>query len=117
MQMTTSIAEIQNIITSIQARRSNWRLSVRPKNLLTLSKLGIDSQVVFDIIDNTLTWKDYVSSPEKDNHLIPIPGDIWVFRLNIQGEICYLKFQDRSNSLVMWISIHIAEYPLKFPYR
>lgn len=87
------------------------------KNLLTLASLGLDSTAIFDFIYKSLSWRDYVSGPEKDNHKPPIPGDIWIFGLVIENQLCYLKFQDRPNGLVIWISIHKAEYPIYFLYK
>lgn len=109
--------EIENILNDIKLRRSLWRLSTRQKNLETLSNLGIDSVAVFDIIYNVLTWQDYISGPEQDNHEPPIPGNIWKFGLTIEDVDCYLKFQDKPNRIVMWISIHEAQFPLEFPYK
>ncbi|QYH54159.1 hypothetical protein [Liquorilactobacillus nagelii] len=113
----TSVDDIKNIIVSIQNRREQWRLSTRQKNLLTLSRLGIDQEVAFDRIHDLLTWKNYISGPIADNHQPPVPSDVWVFGLDINGLSCYLKFQDRPSGVVIWISLHEAEYPLYFPYR
>jgi len=44
----------------------------------------------------------------------PIPGNIWIFGLNVD---LYLKFQDRPEGPVIWISIHQANYPMNFPYK
>lgn len=109
--------EIENILQDIKTRRNLWSLSSRYKNLETLSRLGIDDSAVFDIIYDNLTWRDYISGPEADNHVPPIPGNIWKFGLTIENIDCYLKFQDKPDRIVMWISIHEAEYPLEFPYR
>ena len=93
----TGVDDIKNIIVSIQNRREQWRLSTRQKNLLT--------------------WKNYISGPIADNHQPPVPSDVWVFGLDINGLSCYLKFQDRPSGVVIWISLHEAEYPLYFTYR
>ncbi|WP_225419840.1 hypothetical protein [Levilactobacillus cerevisiae] len=107
---------INSVLKRIKQRRSQWRLSPRRKNLLMLSRLGIKHSLVFDIINQQLTWYNYISGPESDNHEPPFPGDIWVFGIVIQGYECYLKFQDKPNGIVMWISIHLAEHKLIFPY-
>lgn len=109
--------EIEKILHNIRLRRELWRLSPWRKNLQTLSALGMDDQAVFDIIYNTLSWRDYSKGPESDNHIPPIPGDIWVFGLDISGQQCYLKFQDKPEKTVMWISIHHAEQQVELPYR
>lgn len=112
----TNVDDIKNIIKDIQNRRNQWQLSSRPKNLQTLSELGIDKDIAFDKIYNLLTLEKYVSGPIADDHNPPIPGNIWIFGLDIDNTSCYLKFQDRPNGVVLWISLHEAEYPLHFPY-
>ncbi|WP_334329791.1 hypothetical protein [Companilactobacillus sp. HBUAS59699] len=103
--------ELQNIFS----RRNEWRLSMRPKNLETLSRLAIDEKIAFEILVDNLTWKNYISGPKPDNHMPPSTGDIWIFGININSEECYLKFQDKPNGIVIWISYHIALYPLHYP--
>ncbi|WP_289978351.1 hypothetical protein [Lactobacillus sp. UCMA15818] len=48
----TNVDDIKIIIKDIQNRRERWRLSTRHKNLLTLSRLGIDQDVALDMIYN-----------------------------------------------------------------
>lgn len=109
--------EIEKILKSIKLRRNLWSLSPRHQNSNTLSILGMDDQAVFDIICNELNWRDYSKGPELDDHHPPIPGDIWIFGLIISGQQYYLKFQDRPDRIVVWISIHQANYPVELPYR
>ncbi|MFT8477493.1 MAG: hypothetical protein ABF682_08815 [Liquorilactobacillus sp.] len=66
---------------------------------------------------NSLTWQNYISGPIADNHQPPVPGNIWIFGLDIDNLSCYLKFQDKPSGTVLWISLHEAEHPLYFPYR
>jgi len=106
--------EIEAILKSICKRRDSWIFSTRWVNLLTLIELGIDQDEILEIIDQTLDWRDYVEGPEADNHVPPIPGNIWIFGLNVD---LYLKFQDRPEGPVIWISIHQANYPMNFPYK
>lgn len=113
----TSIQAIQEVVGDIRSRRNSWQLSLRPVNLKTLDVLGITQDIAFSLIWRQLTWQDYISGPVADNHVQPIPGDIWVFGLTIEHQPCYLKFQDKPSGIVMWISLHIADYELRFPYR
>jgi len=113
----TSIDAIKAVISDIRIRRRQWLLSRRAKNIETLTILAMQESVVFDLIYERLTWRDYLAGPEPDNHSNAIPGSIWVFGLTIEGIPCYLKFQDRPNGVVMWISIHQAAFPLAFPYK
>ncbi|WP_267202589.1 hypothetical protein [Limosilactobacillus kribbianus] len=109
-------SRIQIVVKSIKNRRDKWCLSTRHKNLVTLVKLGVDQETVFDEIYQRLNWRDYISGPESDNHIPAIPGDVWVFGMEVCDRLCYLKFQDRPNGVIMWISLHCAEYSLNFPY-
>ncbi|WP_203652180.1 hypothetical protein [Secundilactobacillus yichangensis] len=111
------IDSIKSMLESIRQRRRLWKLSRRRKNQQTLSALGIeDDELAFDTIYDHLKYQNYISGPELDNHTPIVPGVIWVFGLNINGEDCYLKFQDKPSGAVIWISLHIAEYPMVFPY-
>lgn len=107
--------EIEEILEKIRKRKSKWVLSPRHKNLSTLMALGVDNITMFNIIDDKLSWRDYCEGPEPDNH--HIPGDIWIFGLTIDDHQCYLKFQDRPDETVMWISIHDAEHPVELLYK
>jgi len=113
----TNPDDIKNIVKKIKERRNEWKLSPRRKNIQTLSELGLVESLVFDIIYEKISWTNYSSGPESDNHSNPIPGDIWIFGLNISNTNCYLKFQDRPNGIVMWISLHKQERPLNFPFK
>jgi hypothetical protein len=113
----TNPKEIQNIVNKIKSRRDTWVLSTRSKNLRTLSALGMDSDVLFDDIYHQLSWRNYNSGPLMDDHTPPIPGDIWVFGLKISDLDCYLKFQDKPNGVIFWISIHEQEYSMNLPFE
>lgn len=79
----TDIDDIKKIIANIRNRRAQWKLSSRHKNLMTLSELGIDQEIAFDVIYNRLRPQNYISGPEPDDHPTPIPGNVWVFGLII----------------------------------
>ena len=108
---------IKEKLISIKQRRTTWEMSNRRKNTITLTKLGINIDVMLTEICEGLRWDDYVSGPELDNHASPIPGDVWVFGMTISEIDCYLKFQDKPSGVVLWISIHEAEKPLHFPFK
>ena len=114
--MSSSKDEIE-IIQDIKSRRDSWLLSRRRKNIVTLTELGLDQEEIFEIIIENLSWTDYVQGPELDDHEPSIPGNIWIFGLNIENNELYLKFQDRPTGIVVWISIHKAAYRLNYPYK
>lgn len=117
VDVLTDINNVKNILKTIFNKRDKWQLSHRRKNLIALAEMGIDENIALDTVYQDLTYRDYSSGPLPDDHHPPIPGEVWIFGLNISDELCYLKFQDRPNSVVMWISLHQAEYPLEFPFK
>lgn len=65
----------------------------------------------------SLTIEDYSSGPEPDRDY---PGEIWIFGKLILGYEVYIKLKiDRAEQFkqATCISFHIAEYPLKYPYK
>lgn len=54
--MVASKLEIEQVLNTIRRFRSNWYLSKRSKNYLTLQRLGIGPQVAFDEIYTRLSW-------------------------------------------------------------
>jgi len=106
---------IKNIIDKIKTRRTKWKLSQRAINRDTLAELGLMEEIAFNQIYDSISWRDYSQGPMADDH--HLPGDVWVFGLIISGQECYLKFQDKPNETVMWISLHIALHPMRYPYR
>lgn len=117
MTVLATPAEIKAILTQIKLSPNRWRLSPRVKNIALMQKVGVSKAAVFEEIFKTLNWQDYLAGPEADDHVDPIPGDIWLFGRNLFGIPCYLKFQNRPTGVVVWISIHQADYPFKRPYR
>lgn len=116
-EVSSSKNEIEKIIQDIKSRRDSWYFSPRRKNIVTLTELGLDQKEIFEIIIENLSWTDYVQGPEPDDHEPPIPGNIWIFGLNIENNEIYLKFQDRPTGIIVWISIHKAAYRLSYPYK
>jgi len=111
----TEPAEIRKVVSSIKARRNDWIISERRKNDTLPRMLAIPKSEILDIIFNVLNWRDYSSGPEDDKN--KIPGKIWIFGLTISEIDCYLKFQDRPSGVIVWISVHPAEYPMRLPFR
>jgi hypothetical protein len=59
-----NVDEIKELVTYIRSKRTCWTLSLRSKNLITLTSLGINEEIAFDFIYQHLKWQDYVSGPE-----------------------------------------------------
>ncbi|BDZ30266.1 hypothetical protein RA086_03660 [Lactiplantibacillus sp. WILCCON 0030] len=109
MSKLATPAEINTILEQIKGMTSQWRLSPRPKNIELLQELGLSKEDVFAEITKMITWQDYLTGPERDNHRVAIPGEIWVFGTVLYQLPCYLKFQNRPTGVIVWISIHRAK--------
>ena len=83
--MSSTKDEIDKFIQDIKSRGDSWLLSRRRKNIVTLTELGLDQEEIFEIIIENLSWTDYVQGPELDDHEPSIPGNIWIFGLNIEN--------------------------------
>lgn len=55
--------------------------------------------------------------PMADNHHPKIPGDIWLFGIDIENRECYLKFQIKNGDIIFWTSTHPAEYSVEYPLK
>ncbi|MBP5840034.1 hypothetical protein J8138_11390 [Lactiplantibacillus plantarum] len=105
------------IVALIKLKRNNWQISHRAKNYSAAVTLGMDLDGILDSIYQQITWRDYVNGPMADNHHPRIPGDVWLFGIDIENIECYLKFQIKGANIIFWISTHPAEYPLEYPFK
>ena len=87
----------------------------RPKNQDTLKELELIPTARRVIIEN-LHPEDYVQGPIIDelNKL----GEMWVFGKDVKGREIYIKINmGMENNQTICISFHIAEHPLKYPFK
>ena len=87
----------------------------RGKNQKALEELEIVPSYRRVIIEN-LTVEDYVEGPVVDtlNNL----GEMWVFGKDIKGREVYIKIMISGLSgQTICISFHIAESPMKYPFK
>lgn len=90
-------------------------LDDRGKNLQTLHDLEISPARRKEIIAN-LKSENYCEGPleEKMRGILPM----WVFGSVVKQTTVYIKISMGSeNNCAVCISFHIAEHPLKYPYR
>lgn len=109
--------EVKAIVVLIKSNKNNWKISHRAKNYSAAVTLGIDLDEILDKIYQKITWRNFVAGPMADNHHPRIPGDIWLFGMDIENTECYLKFQIKSGNIIFWISTHPAEHPLNYPFK
>ena len=87
----------------------------RGKNQKTLEELEIVPLYRKMVIEN-LVVEDYVQGPVVDelNKL----GEMWVFGKDVKNREVYIKIMlGGHNCQTICISFHLAEYPLKYPFK
>lgn len=87
----------------------------RGKNKKALEELEIVPSYRKVVIEN-LTVDDYVDGPVVDtlNKL----GEMWVFGTDVNGREVYIKIMiSEFNCQTICISFHLAEKPLKYPFK
>ena len=68
------------------------------------------------VVIESLRTEDYVEGPVIDtlNKL----GEMWVFGRDVKGREIYIKIMlGADNCQTICISFHIAEHPLKYPFK
>jgi hypothetical protein len=90
-------------------------LDNRGKNQQSLHDLDISPNKRKEIIASLQT-KDYSEGPlaEKMHGILPM----WVFGKEVNDREVYIKISmGIENNRAVCISFHIAEYPMKYPYK
>jgi len=90
-------------------------LDKRKKNTQALLDLEIAPAQREKIIES-IEVKDFVEGPIKDE--MYGMDDMWVFGKLLKHKEVYIKISlGKPNQQVICISFHIAEYPLKYPFK
>lgn len=109
-------SEVESFLSQLKAKANSHEIVYRPrdKNLQGLADLDIVPFNREEVIFN-LTYKDYVSGPNKDSYDHDKP-DYYVFGKLIKGEMAYIKLSlGVLNKPVDCMSFHKAEHKLTFP--
>ena len=88
----------------------------RSASLRTLSHLGLTKRNLEEVLLG-LSVIDYCKGPEPDRDRA---GEIWIFGKELQGHELYIKLkvaQVNGTCIAKCISFHIAEYPMRYPFR
>lgn len=109
--------EINEFLRQVKHHVSKGRRQVeeRTKNLRTLSDLEMTKAEMWSEISQ-LTFKDYVAGPEPDDDPNRPRNEWWKFGKTINGVDVYIKLRIHKNRVVICLSFHQAEHPLRFPY-
>jgi hypothetical protein len=87
----------------------------RPKNQSAMLELEFTSLQRRTVIESLETI-DFSSGPLSDslNNLSPM----WIFGKQVKNKEVYIKItMGTINNPVICISFHVAEYPMKYPFR
>ncbi len=88
----------------------------RRKNIQSLANLGLTKRNRKDEI-LSLSVKDYCDGPKPDRDR---PGELWEFGKTIDAKEVYIKLkiaQVGNKKIAKCLSFHVAEFPLRFPFR
>lgn len=85
----------------------------RDKNTEALKMLGITPMFRKEII-KSISTNDYIGTIIDNSSY----GEMWVFGKDYNGEEIYIKITlGKPNTNTLCISFHIAEHPLKYPFK
>lgn len=99
-----------------RACSNNILITDRSKNRDSLAQLGWTFQLAKAELKK-LTIRDYVKGPEPD---YDIEGELWFFGINSDLGDIYIKikiFEFKGMSHAKCVSFHLAERPMKYPYK
>lgn len=109
--------EVEHFLKSFQEKKRTFQLTFidRPKNkqtLLDLELRAIDREKYLD----QLQVRDFSEGPLPEDWYGSM--EMWVFGKEIKGKEVYIKIcLGPPNSNVICISFHLAEYPVKYPFK
>lgn len=86
----------------------------RGKNLQTLIDLEITPKYRENVIID-LEVEDYSDGPIVDS--LNKCGEMWVFGKDVKDREVYIKISLGKGTNALCISFHIAEYPMKYPFK
>lgn len=90
----------------------------RKETTSTLPRLGLTKRNLEEIL-LSLSTTDYCKGPEEDEG-IGRSGEMWFFGKEIEGHDIYIKLKVekiKGAEIAKCISFHIANYPLRYPYK
>jgi hypothetical protein len=113
-----TLNEIQAFLSDFHTKLEIWGIVTRDdrgKNRQTLLDLELTKDTRNKVL-RSLATQDYSAGPllEKMN----AGADMWVFGKMVKGKEVYIKITMGLRGVqVICISFHIAEHPMKYPYR
>lgn len=103
----------------------NFKTQLKIFDIIFLDKRKKNTQALLDLeitpaqrkkIIESIEVKDFVEGPVKEE--MYGMDDMWVFGKSLKHKEVYIKISlGKPNQQVICISFHIAEYPLKYPFK
>ena len=104
---------------------SDLKAKIRVYDIYFLDDRGKNQQALADLeitpddrkrVVSSLTAEDYSEGPLKEKMMGILP--LWVFGKNVKTKEVYIKISmGRINEKAICISFHIAEHPMRYPYK
>ncbi len=115
---SSTLAEIQKFLNDFHQKVEVFDIlffDEREKNRKALAELDITNVDRVAII-KTITVEDYSEGPIKN--MLNRFGDLWVFGKDVKGQEVYIKIcYGVPNMSTICVSFHVAEFPMKYPYK
>jgi hypothetical protein len=115
-EIASLLRQVKRQIELSDSDPARFVLSTRDKNLESIARLELNRDDVKMILSR-LSVEDYCSGPSPDHQAT---GEVWIFGRVIQELPIYIKFKlndSRDAAGVRVLSFHVAEEPLKYPFR
>ena len=116
--MIATLAEIQKFLNDFHQKVEIFDIIIlndREKNAKTQASLGLSPNAQREVIKE-IQVQDYSEGPI--TNILNAWGDLWVFGKDVKGREVYIKITlGYNNGQTICISFHIADYPLKYPFK
>jgi hypothetical protein len=98
--------------------RGNRQFQERKKNRDSIGAMGLTIEQAWTEMLR-LTYRDYVDGPVlDDNPRYAAMGHCWwIFGLRVEDLTVYVKLRISASKVVVCLSFHEAQFPIKFPYE
>ena len=110
--------DVLSFLSDFKAKMGIWGIIFfddRAKNTKTLSLIEISPMERNKIIKE-LKLEDYSEGPIQD--VVFMRNDLWVFGKIVKQQEVYIKISmGMPNKQTICISFHIAEHPMKYPFK
>ena len=115
---TMNILLVSKLLEDLKVKMKLWGIifmDERAKNAKALSLLEISPSDRKKIIEGLLP-EDYAEGPVPDKQFLG--DDLWVFGKVVKQQEIYIKISlGQPNKATICVSFHVAEFPMKYPFK